>query len=298
MVLSLVRGGGLSGHVKNPAGEVVSNPAVRIRRRDRDDGGGGPWFRANVGPDGHYSFGALRPGLYRLEAFAKGLAGTCPALNIQAATDTRLDVHLTVGGGIRVKVTDPDGRPGQAWISIEPLDAGLPVAENWQGTRRQTDARGNLHRVGLAPGQYRVQASSKRWVKAEEVITVSAGVDLHLPLQLTRGGSLRVTAIGPDRCPIEGVAMRMKRDGKVVLPDSAHLYTLFADSLKKNAGLNWPDFRRSFFQTGSGGTLLCSCIQPGNYVVEASKEGFKKTTSRVTILDNHESRLRLTLRQE
>ena len=294
--LSLVRGGSLSGSVTAPSGKALAQPVVRVRPCQGEGHDPGPWLVADTGHEGHYSFHALRPGSYRLEASAKGLQKALPAITIQAATPTHLDIRLDVGGGIRFQVTDPDGRPCPAEITIESLDPdpALPMAPDQ--APRKTDRRGKLEWSGLAPGRYRIQATSKRWVKAERVVTVSAGVDLDLGIQLARGGALHVTVLGPDQRPVKDAAVCVKQQGKVIEPEKAHLCTLFANALQQDANLTWPVFQRTVSCTGSDGTLLRTGLPSGDYRVEASCQGFAATESPVTIADSCETRLRLTLR--
>lgn len=172
--IALVRGGSLVGWVEVD-GDRIQKGKCRARIEPFQMAGGGAevatQLRATaseveVGPDGFFQFGALRPGLYRVGVSQPGFAlASAAPLEVWAGKETRLDKTLLLHRPLRltVAVTPTLDGFGQPWlVRIDRgADAGPALAAD---AHREgvTNPEGHFVVRDAAPGAYAVEVSDSR----------------------------------------------------------------------------------------------------------------------------------------
>ena len=140
-------------------------------------------YGAMTTADGRFSVTAVQPGTWVINGERVGFAvphglGSRVTVTVKAddkSTGTRLALLPT--GGITGRVTGPDGKP---------IENGTVLVEGaWMKLEGKTDENGNYRVGGLAPGKYRIRASSTdnalRFLSAPEPVPTEASTCIAPP---------------------------------------------------------------------------------------------------------------------
>nr|WP_284694517.1 carboxypeptidase-like regulatory domain-containing protein [Geomonas sp. Red32] len=254
----LVRGGSISGTVRNRAGAPIAG--VRVSASEAATGERGDSGTSDA--EGRYTIMSLRVGNYRLSAdgstagYVETKLPQPVAIAETGAQAENVDFVLFQGGEISGRVTDPDGNP-VLWMSVAAYD---PVTWDEIGST-STEMDGRYRLAGLPEGKYSIrfeQYGSKypvQWYKKKFKREEAAQVDVS--------GTAAVT--GVDTVMVPGMAL----SGTVTDTNGGAL----ADTKVEVYGGS-EDEPFATTNTDSGGKYTVAALAPGFYRLRFSHEGF------------------------
>jgi hypothetical protein len=186
-------------------------PRVHVTLQRAFDGQSGQ-YGATAGADGKFAIAGIAPGSYSVDGKKPGFVmPTSPRDRIRVEleaddTKTGIEIKLMPTGTITGRVTDADGEPVEG--------ASVEAQGTRSGDSAATDEQGQFRIGGLAPGRYRVKASSGGMWGGRPEIRTDGTVEVHnaasyYPGVLTEkeAGTVRVQAAGETT----GVDIRLVR---------------------------------------------------------------------------------------
>ena len=270
----MTRGGTISGTVR----DAETGLPIRGVNVEVDTPEGGSYVDNQTDSDGRYAVTGLAPGEYRVWADGQDLGYIKVHFNNRLFWDdadpipiggseevTGVDFSLSVGASISGRVTDEE-------TGLPVAGVGISANEDLGGTGAYavTDAWGEYHLTGLAPGTYRVQASPQ-----DNRATAAYAQEYYSEGLTYDDGDL--IAVGP-RDEIHGIEFTLQVGGSVsgrVLDAATGLpirdvqvFAHFADGGYE-----------SYATTGSDGRYTLTGLIPGRYGItaEARSQGYLDT---------------------
>jgi protocatechuate 3,4-dioxygenase beta subunit len=167
----------LAGTVEDGAGGAVVNVDVILKGHNSDRfkfregphaaaGSSGDWYvdsRSTRSDDrGRFSFGDLSAGSYSLHARERGRPESAKIEVEIGDGEVREGVRIpfSAGASLRGRLLDPERRAiGRAYVSAHPVNVRDPKVGWQQVTAVQTDEEGKFQFLGLAAGEYRIDAN-------------------------------------------------------------------------------------------------------------------------------------------
>jgi len=266
VTITIPRGARIEGRVLDRATQQpVTDFAVSLPSRSQRMFEAAPRADKTIhADDGHYAIDNVPPGAVDLYVTASGyVRGARGDINAEdGKTITGIDIQLDRGATISGHVT-AGGSPV----------AGADVRQAWQRMPQvsggaTTDADGLYKLDGVAEGDRLIDFQKQGFVTAEKPVSVKAGDDVHLDVELDRGQELRGRVVD--------------RSGRGV----AGAYIAASAAGERRGG--------PMIVTDSDGMFILSGLSNGKYQVSARKEGM--VSAEATDVDLPQTRpLTLTL---
>lgn len=265
----------VSGSVTGSDGAPIAGGAFVAAVRDGAGESAGGRSGAQTDSSGRYALEGLEPGVWRLAASAIGLA---PAerypVTVTDGSDATIDFQLEEGRRLRGRVIDPSGR-GLSGAMVVATRAGVPAA--LAGSTSMTDVNGVFELVTPAEGALDVTALATGWAPTR-VEGVEPSGDANAPetiIQVSLGGRIRVTVVGPDGRPASGVRVGFRSLATTIT------------SLR-------PFGQEPTPPTDAQGVTLALLLAPGSYQVSlVGRDG--TAPEEVSVGEGQEAAVRLTL---
>ena len=249
----------LLGRVLDPEGKpVVDAEVLAIPERVAGAADGGT-VRVRTGDDGHFAFGALASGTWRIDAEAKGLLNPGPApsrqMRVEVDDTTAIEVDLQLRRAANVSGRVLKGREpvagARVWAEVrfsESLGGQVSGFVVELGASKADGAfEGNV-----PPGRLVVRADGKAagTAKSDELVLADGGGRDGLLLQLSSGGNSAVASL---QGRVHG------RDGRGL----AALVEIYSDDGKPRSQ-----------QVGEDGEFRFGGLTPGRWRIRARATGF------------------------
>lgn len=262
VLIDLPPGGRITGHVvdKNSHQPITSFQAGVTTSRS----GGGmvmmmpPMQKQFTSDDGSFVLEGIKPGPTQVVVNAPGYT-TARVPNIEVEdgkTAPDVEVDVEAGSKLTGRVTGPDGTP-VAGVSVrsDPMAGGGRVMR-FDGTDNSgtTDPSGEYSIDSLEPGEKTFTFSRSGYVAQQKTVTIPAGKDARLDVQLSSG--MRATGV-------------VVTDGGAPIPDA----TVRAMSASEMDG-----GREG--RTDASGNFTIEGLAPGHYTFTAGKAGYAPGTLR------------------
>lgn len=250
--------GAVAGHVRDGEGHAITNAAVEVIEGPTRDG-------TNSSSKGIYHLQELLPGDYVVQARKEGFTPTHREVQVRADETSGLNFVMerkqATHGRLVGRVRDGEGH----------LIAGSTVdlAGGDTHTSTHTDAKGIYHFEELLPGDYVVEVGKDGFEPGRKEVRIEAGKIAELNFVLTR------------RATHGGVAGHVRdQKGHSLANATVELVEGPSDGS---------------VHTGDGGGYLLGELLPGDYLVQASKTGFKSRQLTVQVTAGKTSELNFTL---
>lgn len=217
VVLSLVAGARLSGHVHDEEGRPVAGASVTLGVAFDPfsvfSAGGIEICAPAAGrsdAQGAFLFEALpAPRSLQAQVLAEGYAASSPQkLELKPGEERSLDLLLAHGATVVVHVTDETGAPATgAKCTLEPtrLDFSNLTNDLARGLKNRVapDAEGRVRFTGVAAGEWRVRATDETRLDDSKKVTAGGpGSSVDVELKLTKGRTLTGVVVASDGTPI------------------------------------------------------------------------------------------------
>ncbi len=202
----------LHGYVRAAAtGLPIENAVVRIAQQGNavfdsvpgeEDG-----IDRRTDKNGFYEFTTLKPGSYKLEAFAKGFAKEVknPVNLAEGGGPVQTDFSLKEGLTITGIVVDGEGKPvADAKVTANSYSVQSPVSSD---TRSAKD--GTFEILGLPPGKYSLTAQAPGFVEGKKPLA-QAG-DTKVAIVLQRQGGVEVQVLGRHNRPLRSYHLELRQ---------------------------------------------------------------------------------------
>jgi hypothetical protein len=155
---------------------------------------------------GEFSFENLPTGVFTFEATKAGFAPHEFRFSLaDGATKGPLDILLTHGGDLRIRVTDSQGRPREGMnITVQrSLESGYQK----EVARGRTDREGCFLAEHLVPGDHWIERQSGSWNRGTRTATVVPDKVTEVTFKLDSG--LTGAILGPDGEPLAKALVRL-----------------------------------------------------------------------------------------
>ena len=297
-------GGSIEGRVTNSVtgagiGDAVLSMWIRTER--------GVTQQATTDDTGAFRIAGIADGQYEIEVskdgfFGADIAGPSPAIRVFG--DTRFDLKMTPGAGLRGRVLDPEGKP-VAGIAVK---LGSAYGEN-------TDEKGEFVFKNLPPATFTLSATPKLQPAAKEeqrVVTTyypsavdSAqavpikieGVDLFgydIRLETAAARIIRGVVIDVDGKPAPHATVSVSKPAPGPVPGIATMITMARGNI-----INWPQSiaAAESVETKEDGTFVFPPLPEGDWSVRAALRPEEGRRGRIEVrvskddIDNLEIRL-------
>lgn len=201
----------LSGVVTDKEGNALANATVRLGGgEDRNRRGwnqeGAAAATARTDSKGRYRFDTLMPKETRFTASLGEMSETRTITLVQG--ENTLDFLMDVGAVIRLRLTDPAGKPVEAdsvWFQQK-------GGRNWPRPERMPSSEPGLAEyAGIAPGDYTMTVTAAGLPAIKQDITVAAGSN-ELALKFATGAMLSGTITSSSGGKVGNVGVRLRKE--------------------------------------------------------------------------------------
>jgi protocatechuate 3,4-dioxygenase beta subunit len=201
----------LSGVVTDKEGNALANATVRLGGgEDRNRRGwnqeGAAAATARTDSKGRYRFDTLAPKESRFTASLGEMSETRSITLVQG--ENTLDFQMDVGAVIRLRLTDPAGKPVEAdsvWFQQK-------GGRNWPRPERMPASEPGLAEyAGIPVGEYTMTVTAAGLPAIKQDITVTAGINEH-NLKFANGATLSGTITSSSGSKVSGVGVRLRKE--------------------------------------------------------------------------------------
>lgn len=244
----------VSGRVVDLDGKPIAGASISLQRsRSEGFGGRGMQFQMSTDEttdgDGKFLFDAVDPGTIALEARALGMQKkSMPSVEVPSGKDlSDLSFVLEPGATLEGRVLSADGQPvaGAEVGSVE--EGGERGMGRGFAERSPTDGDGRYRLESLIPGTLSVEATSDSYPRTVKNIELKPGLN-RLDLTLTGGLDVSGRVLDQNGAAILGAIVRLDARGRFFGGPQA--------------------------QSGQDGSFRLTGIAPGDYNLDASRDGY------------------------
>ncbi|MCA8916764.1 MAG: carboxypeptidase regulatory-like domain-containing protein [Planctomycetes bacterium] len=198
----------LSGIVTDKEGSPL--PGVDVRVGGGDDNRRG-WGQQNSGPSattdskGRYRFDTLAPKETKFTASLGEMSESSTVTLVQG--ENKLDFQMDVGAILRIRLTDPNGKPVEAdqiWFQ-EKGNRGWPRPERMPGKEP-----GLAEYAGMKPGEYVMTVSAGGFPAVKQDIKVDGGSN-EISVKFTNGAMLTGIVSSSTGSKIANISVRLRK---------------------------------------------------------------------------------------
>lgn len=200
----------LTGTVTDKEGAAL--PDVVVRVGEREENGNRGWNQQQTGPSartdskGRYRLDTLMPKETKFTASLGEMSDTQTITLTQG--DNTLDFKMDVGAVLKLRLSDPDGKPieaEQVWFQ-EKGNRGWPRPE-----LMPSKEPGLAEYAGLKPGEYTMTVTASSYPAISQPITVNAGAN-ELTLKFTRGAMLSGMVTSSTGTKVSNIGVRLRKE--------------------------------------------------------------------------------------
>ncbi|HKF41697.1 MAG TPA: carboxypeptidase regulatory-like domain-containing protein [Thermoanaerobaculia bacterium] len=222
VVLSLKRGGGLSGRIADLRGTAVANSSVTWHPSESQGGamgamvariaGGGAGGSTTSDADGRYQFDGLPEGRVTITANHPDYLEA--SRDVDPSKETAVDLVLGTGASISGTVIGTDGRSGVGGALVQLNEEGDSGGFGGSNESSRTDGAGNFLFDHLAAGRYKLTATGNTGKStAKDVVVADNQQQSGVMVQMANGALVHGNVTGLPAGQLGGVRINASANG-------------------------------------------------------------------------------------
>jgi protocatechuate 3,4-dioxygenase beta subunit len=275
--LTLPSTGSISGRVIRPDGTPVANGSLRL---SPVMGGGALFERLDPEGRGDFRIDGVTPGAYVLSASSRdgdSSAGIPVTVTAQGSV-TGIVLTLDAPGCISGRVLSETGLPvADAQVLAAPAEQGAMASRGF--VRSGPDGAFRLER--LAPGTWRLQATSDGLVALVSDVVVFSGSETTADVRFLPTGSVLLTVVDAAGAPVAGASVHVRSAGGIFVPVRPAPLREGTPPTERESEAR--ESRRKAGTTDESGVCLRTGIPEGEVVVAVSARGYELAQQTVVI---------------